>query len=91
MKVLTEPEPKFTDKVFTVEMTGAELAFIKAFSGRIIGDPVSSIRSVSSALYAGNPVKLYGLDGVVADLTETFDMSHHDLQPWLEKINHLNK
>jgi hypothetical protein len=91
MKVLTEPAPKFTDRVFTVELTGAELALIKALTGRITTS-IKSIRDVSDTLYAGNPVRLFGEDGIDAGLNITpLNLNEYSLQPWLEKINHLNK
>jgi hypothetical protein len=91
MKVInSQPPIPFTERMFTVEMTGAELAFVKAIVRNCIGNQ-STVRNISDSI-----------DGTLIDSIDLkteginignpwIDCRNNKLTDFLEKVNRLNK
>ncbi len=91
MKVInSQPPIPFTERTFTVEMTGAELAVMKMLTGNIIGDS-DTVRVITSGIYWNAPVKLSEKGNFLGKDLPKIDMNDMKISDFLEKVNRLNK
>jgi hypothetical protein len=97
MKVTQQPtKPPFTERNFTVEMTGLELATIKLMAGSISGSMGGTIRQITDKIYYGIPANMsdnntLSAAQIIAYPTINISDNPKQLETFIEWVNRLNK